>query len=175
MNIPNTITWLRIFVTGVIVLLLYQELFLLAFVLFLLASISDYFDGYFARKLNQVTKLGKVLDQMSDKILITSILVVFVEFGLVSGWLVVVMIFRDTLVSTVRMVASTSGEVIAANYFGKIKTVSQMLLVIGLFLQEFSKFAVFQILNNVLIYVVLVSTLFSGAIYLYGNRKYLGG
>ncbi len=175
MNIPNTITWLRIFVTGVIVLLLYQELFLLAFVLFLLASISDYFDGYFARKLNQVTKLGKVLDQMSDKILITSVLVVFVEFGLVPGWLVVVTIFRDTLVSTVRMVASTSGEVIAANYFGKIKTVSQMILVIGLFLYELSKLSAFQILNNVLIYVVLVSTLFSGAIYIYGNRKYLGG
>ncbi len=175
MNIPNTITWIRIFATAVIVVLLYQKLFLLAFILFLSSAISDYFDGYFARKLNQVTKLGKVLDQMGDKILITSVLVVFVEFGYVPGWLVVVIIFRDTLVSTVRMVATTSGDIIAANYFGKIKTLSQMVLVIGLFVYELSKLSSLQVLNNILIYVVLVSTVFSGAIYLYGNRKYLGG
>jgi len=135
-NLPNTISWLRIISTVFIVLLMYFDLYAWAFFLFLLAALSDYVDGYFARKFGQVTKLGKVLDQMSDKILITSIFVVFVEFGMLPGWLVVILVFRDTLVSTVRMVASEAGNIIAANIFGKMKTVSQMVLAIGLFIEK---------------------------------------
>ncbi|MGB9615520.1 MAG: CDP-diacylglycerol--glycerol-3-phosphate 3-phosphatidyltransferase, partial [Fervidobacterium sp.] len=131
-NIPNSISWLRIFLTAVIVVLMYLQQNIAAFIVFLVASVSDYFDGYLARKYGQITKLGKVLDQMSDKILITSVLVVFVEWKLVPSWLVVIFVFRDTLVSIVRILASESGKVIAANIFGKLKTVFQMILTIGL-------------------------------------------
>ncbi|MBP8657609.1 MAG: CDP-alcohol phosphatidyltransferase family protein, partial [Fervidobacterium sp.] len=93
-NVPNTISWLRIISTAVIVLLMYLNWNWAAFVLFLIASISDYFDGYIARKTGAVTQLGKVLDQMSDKILITSVLICFVESGFVPGWLVVILVIR---------------------------------------------------------------------------------
>ena len=175
-NLPNTISWLRIISTVFIVLLMYLDQYAWAFFLFLLAAISDYVDGYFARKLGQVTKLGKVLDQMSDKILITSIFVVFVEFGMLPGWLVVILVFRDTLVSTVRMVASESGNIIAANIFGKMKTVSQMVLAIGLFVEKLNFFSLgllFVKVNLVLVYFVAIVTILSGMIYLYQNRIYL--
>ncbi|UXF00615.1 CDP-diacylglycerol--glycerol-3-phosphate 3-phosphatidyltransferase [Fervidobacterium riparium] len=171
-------SWLRIFSTAIIVLLMYLGNYGSAFVIFVAAAISDYFDGYFARKYGLVTKLGKVLDQMSDKILITSILIVFVEFGMAPGWLVIVMVFRDTLVSIVRMVASDAGNVIAANIFGKFKTVSQMILSVGLFLEltlssSERLLRVLSGLNAVLIYVVAISTVLSGLIYVYQNREYL--
>jgi len=171
-NIPNTISWIRIVVTGFIVFFLYLEQNFVALILFLFASISDYFDGYIARKTGQVTNLGKVLDQMSDKILITSVLVVFTEMGLVPGWLVVTMVFRDTLVSVVRIMASEVGRIVAANYFGKLKTVSQIVLVVGLFLQVLW-FPKFETLNSVLVYVTTFFTVISGIVYVYQNREHL--
>ncbi|MGQ9855941.1 MAG: CDP-diacylglycerol--glycerol-3-phosphate 3-phosphatidyltransferase [Fervidobacterium sp.] len=177
-NLPNAISWLRIFSTVLIVLLMYLGNYGSAFVIFVAAALSDYFDGYFARKYGLVTKLGKVLDQMSDKILITSILIVFVELRMVPGWLVIVMVFRDTLVSIVRMVASDAGNVIAANIFGKFKTVSQMILSVGLFLEltlssSEKLLGVLSGLNTALIYIVTISTVLSGLIYVYQNREYL--
>lgn len=171
-NIPNTISWVRILATIVIVFLMYFKMYIPAFVLFLLSAISDYFDGYIARKTKQVTNLGKVLDQMSDKILITSVLIVFVEFGYVPGWLVVTIVFRDTLVSIVRMVASGHGSVIAANIFGKLKTVLQMVLSIGLYL-ELIGLSQINLFNTVLVYAVAITTVLSGVIYMYQNRYYL--
>ncbi|AMW33778.2 CDP-diacylglycerol--glycerol-3-phosphate 3-phosphatidyltransferase [Fervidobacterium changbaicum] len=175
-NLPNTISWLRILSTIPIVLLMYLDNYIWAFLLFLLAALSDYIDGYFARKLGQVTKLGKVLDQMSDKILITSIFVVFVEVGMLPGWLVVILVFRDTLVSMVRMIASEAGNIIAANIFGKMKTVSQMILAISLFLEKLSFFQLERLLdkaNTILIYFVAFVTVISGVLYTYQNREYL--
>ncbi|ODN30124.1 CDP-diacylglycerol--glycerol-3-phosphate 3-phosphatidyltransferase [Fervidobacterium thailandense] len=171
-NIPNTISWLRIVATALIVLFLYLKMNVLAFVLFLLASVSDCFDGYIARKTGQVTNLGKVLDQMSDKILITSVLVIFTEKGLTPGWLVVAMVFRDTLVSIVRIMASEGGKIVAANYLGKLKTVSQMVLVIGLFLQILG-FSQLRFINSVLVYVTMFFTVLSGIVYIYQNREHL--
>lgn len=171
-NIPNTISWARILSTIVIVFLMYFKMYVSAFVLFLIATVSDYFDGYIARKTKQVTNLGKVLDQMSDKILITSVLIVFVEFGYIPGWLVILIIFRDTLVSMVRMVASSHGSVIAANIFGKLKTVLQMALSIGLYL-EILGFSQIRLLNLIFVYVVAITTVLSGTIYLYQNKQHL--
>ncbi|MFN3691908.1 MAG: CDP-diacylglycerol--glycerol-3-phosphate 3-phosphatidyltransferase [Fervidobacterium sp.] len=175
-NIPNTISWFRIILTAVIVLMMYLQLYLLAFILFLIASVSDYFDGFIARKTKQVTNLGKVLDQMSDKILITSVLIIFVELRIVPGWLVVILVFRDTLVSVVRMLATGSGKVIAANVFGKFKTVSQIILTVGLFMQITDIFYISEFmvtLNKIMVYVVAIVTIISGVIYLYQNREHL--
>ncbi|QTA38147.1 CDP-diacylglycerol--glycerol-3-phosphate 3-phosphatidyltransferase [Thermosipho ferrireducens] len=174
MNVPNTITWGRIFLTGIIVTFMIFEKYQTAFILFLIAALSDYADGYFARKLNQVTTFGKVFDQMSDKILITSVMIIMVEKSFLPGWIVVTIVFRDTIVSAVRMTASTTGKVIAANYFGKIKTVFQMALVIGIFLQM-GNLGDFYMLNTILEYVVVFFTILSGFIYVYQNRSVLKG
>lgn len=174
MNVPNFITWARVVLTAIIVFLLLNGFYLSAFVLFLIASISDYFDGYFARKLNQVTNFGKIFDQMSDKILITSILIVFVQLGLVTSWILVVIVFRDTLVSTVRMAAAYGNKVIAANYFGKLKTVSQMIWTIGIFLQLVG-FESLVIFNVLLSYLVVFLTVVSGLVYMVQNKEILKG
>ncbi|WP_126993393.1 CDP-diacylglycerol--glycerol-3-phosphate 3-phosphatidyltransferase [Thermosipho globiformans] len=174
MNVPNFITWARVVLTAIIVFLLLNGFYLSAFILFLIASISDYFDGYFARKLNQVTNFGKIFDQMSDKILITSILIVFVQLGLVPAWILVVIVFRDTLVSTVRMAAAYGNKVIAANYFGKLKTVSQMVWTIGIFLQlvGLESLAIFNVLLS---YLVVFLTVVSGLVYMVQNKEILKG
>jgi len=173
-NLPNSISWLRIVSTIFIVLFMYLDNYLLAFILFTVAAFSDYVDGYFARKYGLVTKLGKVLDQMSDKILITSILIVFVEIGIVPGWLVIILVFRDTLVSIVRMVASEGGNIIAANIFGKLKTVSQMILTFGLFFEKLNILKSFVgSLNVLLVYFVAVVTILSGVVYIFQNFEYL--
>jgi len=173
-NIPNTISWIRIISTAVIVLFMYLDWNFTAFILFLIAAISDYFDGYIARKTGAVTQLGKVLDQMSDKILITSVLICFVESGFVPGWLVVILVFRDTLVSIVRILASESGAIITANMFGKVKTVSQMVLTIGLYLELLGFMEGYiHLLNVIFIYIVAFATILSGIIYMYQNRSYL--
>ncbi|MBO8160412.1 MAG: CDP-diacylglycerol--glycerol-3-phosphate 3-phosphatidyltransferase [Thermosipho sp. (in: Bacteria)] len=174
MNVPNTITWIRVLLTAVIVIFLLRESYLFAFVLFLLAALSDYLDGYFARKLNQVSNFGKIFDQMSDKILITSILIVFVQQGIISGWILIVIVFRDTIVSTIRMAAANMGTVIAANYFGKVKTVSQMAWVISLFLQV-TYFEMLNSLNLFLGYFVALITIFSGLVYILQNKEVLKG
>jgi CDP-diacylglycerol--glycerol-3-phosphate 3-phosphatidyltransferase len=174
MNVPNFTTWVRVVLTAIIVFLLLNGFYLSAFVLFLIASISDYFDGYFARKLNQVTNFGKIFDQMSDKILITSILIVFVQLGLVPSWILVVIVFRDTLVSTVRMAAAYGNKVIAANYFGKLKTVSQMVWTIGIFLQLVG-FESLVIFNVLLSYLVVFLTVVSGLVYMVQNKEILKG
>ncbi|MBT1248226.1 MULTISPECIES: CDP-diacylglycerol--glycerol-3-phosphate 3-phosphatidyltransferase [unclassified Thermosipho (in: thermotogales)] len=173
MNIPNTITWARVLLTAVIVFLILKGFFLFAFALFLVAAISDYFDGYFARKLNQVTNFGKIFDQMSDKIFITSILIAFVELNLIPSWIVIVIVFRDTLVTTVRMAALVSNQVIAANYFGKLKTVSQMIWIVVLFLKSIG-YNVYMV-DDILAYVVVFFTIASGILYLGQNIRVLKG
>ncbi|SHH57884.1 CDP-diacylglycerol--glycerol-3-phosphate 3-phosphatidyltransferase [Thermosipho atlanticus] len=174
MNIPNIITWIRVVLTAILVAFLIQQNYIVAFILFLIASFSDYLDGYFARKLNQVSNFGKIFDQMSDKILITSILIVFVQQNLIPSWILVVIVFRDTLVTTIRMAAVNLGTVVAANYFGKLKTVSQIVWVISLFLQVLY-FKNLESFNNVIGYLVVIVTILSGLIYMVQNREVLKG
>ncbi|MBO8139781.1 MAG: CDP-diacylglycerol--glycerol-3-phosphate 3-phosphatidyltransferase [Thermosipho sp. (in: Bacteria)] len=174
LNIPNTITWVRVILTIFIVWFLLQNWYMAAFILFLLASFSDYLDGYFARKLNQVSNFGKIFDQMSDKILVTSILIVFVQLGLIQSWILIVIIFRDTLVSTIRMAAASGGQVIAANYFGKLKTISQIVWIVGLFLQILH-FPNLFLFNEFVGYFVAGFTILSGLIYIVQNSHVLKG
>lgn len=174
LNVPNTITWVRVILTVFIVWFLLQNWYMAAFILFLLASFSDYLDGYFARKLNQVSNFGKIFDQMSDKILVTSVLIVFVQLGLIQSWILIVIVFRDTLVSTIRMAAASGGQVIAANYFGKLKTVSQIVWIVGLFLQILY-FPNLFLFNEFVGYFVAGFTILSGLIYIVQNSHVLKG
>ncbi|HDP77788.1 MAG TPA: CDP-diacylglycerol--glycerol-3-phosphate 3-phosphatidyltransferase [Mesotoga infera] len=136
MNLPNILTLSRMVLALPVLLLLTTGNAIgnyFSFVIFLIASLTDFFDGRIARKRGLVTDLGKFLDQIADKILVTSIFLGFMALSRVSLWFLFILVTRDTLVSGIRMVASNKGKVIAADIFGKAKTVSQMTLLILLY------------------------------------------
>ncbi len=136
MNLPNILTLSRMVLTlPVLVLLMTGNTigYYFSFAVFLIASLTDFFDGRIARKRGLVTDLGKFLDQIADKILVTSIFLGFMALSKVSLWFLFVVVTRDTVVSGIRMVASNKGKVIAADIFGKAKTVSQMTFLILLY------------------------------------------
>jgi CDP-diacylglycerol--glycerol-3-phosphate 3-phosphatidyltransferase len=129
-NLPNQLTLSRMFLAPVIIALLYFPSFwtcLCAGFLFIVAAFTDLFDGYLARKGNQITSLGKFLDPLADKVLISSVLIMLVQNGWVEAWIAIVIICRDVMVSGLRAVAADEGVVIAADKYGKAKTVLQIL------------------------------------------------
>ena len=146
MNTPTKLTISRIVITIIMIILLlfpfYQlgiefpkfliggiyvkSQFIVAGILFLLASITDFLDGYLARKHNQVTDLGKMLDAIADKVLVNSALIILAVKGFVPGFVPVVIIFRDTVVDALKMEAASHGKVVAAITSGKIKTAAMM-------------------------------------------------
>jgi len=133
MNIPNQLTILRIALTPVFLLLILlpvQYRFFWAALVFGLAGISDSLDGYLARKNKQVTTFGKLVDPVADKLLTTAALLAFLRFGWCDIWLVLLVLAREFLVTSVRMVASAQGVVIPASVWGKVKTVSQVVTIL---------------------------------------------
>ncbi len=103
----------------------------------LAASITDWFDGYLARKNNLVTNFGKFMDPLADKLLVCSAMICMIELGRLPAWFVIIIIGREFIISGFRLIAAENGIVIAANYWGKFKTVSQMIMIILLILQFF--------------------------------------
>lgn len=129
MNLPNKLTVLRMILVPFFVLAVlwpFPHHFLAALVLFGVASYTDHLDGMLARKNNQITDFGKFMDPLADKILVISALVCFVSLNLCDVWLVLLIIAREFMVTSIRLVAAGKGSVIAANNWGKIKTVSQI-------------------------------------------------
>lgn len=132
MNLPNKLTVLRMVLVPFFVLALlwpFPHHYLVALILFGAASYTDHLDGKLARKNNQITDFGKFMDPLADKILVISALVCFVSLGLCDVWLVLLIIAREFMVTSVRLVAAGKGKVIAANNWGKLKTVSQIVAV----------------------------------------------
>lgn len=173
MNLPNLLTISRIILTLPVLLLLTTgntfAHYLSAFV-FAVAALTDFFDGRIARKRGMVTDLGKFLDQISDKILVTSVFLGFMALSKVSVWLLFVIVFRDTIVSGIRMLASSQGRVIAADIFGKAKTAVQMAFIVLLYTQLLWGFPD-QGATVWLEFVVAVITLISGFNYLLKNMQ----
>jgi len=156
--------------------------------IFIIASLTDYFDGQIARKKNLITDLGKFLDALADKILVISILLGFIALGRVSAWLVMIIILREFAVSGLRMIAASKGEVIAARMIGKTKTVTQMIAIIYLMFEPlllkatssgFDGYPVavnaVTVIGDVLMYICVIMTLISGIDYLIKGKKYLKG
>lgn len=142
-------------------------------IIFLVASFTDFLDGYIARKKNLVTDYGKFLDAIADKVLVNSVLIIFASEGVISPIIPVVIIFRDTVVDMIRMMASSKGKVIAAGRAGKIKTACMM---VGLTLTFFYNlpFELWNIdLANVLLVIATVLSIYSGIEYYYNNKKVL--
>ena len=133
-TLATKITILRILLTVPIVVLVSFNEFYVSFVLFIFASVTDFLDGYLARKMNEVTNLGKFVDQLADKILITSTFIAFMGLGFLGTWFVITVVVRDIIVNGVRMIAAEKGKVIAADKLGKIKTIFQVALVFLLFI-----------------------------------------
>ena len=194
MNTPNKLTVLRmILVPFFVASLLAGDSLphhnLIALVIFAAASYTDHLDGKIARSRNLVTTFGKFMDPLADKIMVISALVCFVSQGLADVWLVLLIIFREFMVTSVRLVAADTGVVVAANNWGKAKTVSQIVAILAiLFLQyllelvsigvlpAFTVFggdpaAWFTFFGNLLLLVATALALLSGLIYLIQNWK----
>ncbi len=152
--------------------------FFFALLVFIIAAGTDHLDGKIARKLDLVTDFGKFLDPLADKMLVMSAFICFVDLKLVSAAPVVIILLREFLVTSLRLVAMSSGQVIAANIFGKAKTVSQIVAITVILLSQCAAQAgtpfcngldLFAIINNFFVWVAVGFTVLSGFIYIKEN------
>lgn len=196
MNLPTKLTISRIIFTVLIIILFlfpfhqmnfefpmwtlnFKEVlevdsrYIIGGILFVIASLTDFLDGYLARKKGLVTDFGKFVDAIADKVLVNSVLIIFAVNGVISPIIPVVIIFRDTIVDSIRMLASKKGVVVAAGKAGKLKTACMM---VGLTLVFFYNLP-FEIWNidvaTVLLVIATVLSIYSGIEYYYNNKKVL--
>lgn len=138
--------------------------------LFVVASVTDWFDGYLARKNNLVTNFGKFMDPLADKLLVCSAMICMIDLKRLPAWFVIIIIAREFIISGFRLIAAENGIVIAANYWGKFKTASQMIMIILLIL-HFD--GIFVILEQIFIWFSLALTIISLITYIWQNRTVL--
>lgn len=184
MNLPNKLTVGRFVLTAIFLAVIFARVRYadtIALVLFIIASVTDYFDGKIARERNLITNFGILMDPLADKILVCSAFIAFVERGFMPAWMVVVIVARELGITGLRMLAASKHQVLAAEGYGKHKTISQITAIIAIlvtaslpewpraitvgfspWVAEFSKVAV---------WMALVLTVFSGSAYLWKNRQ----
>jgi CDP-diacylglycerol--glycerol-3-phosphate 3-phosphatidyltransferase len=167
-NLPNTITLLRISVVPFLFILLANpgEFWSLVIaVLFVIASVTDFLDGYFARKYQMITTMGKFLDPIADKIIVNTAMILMIPIGRIPAWIVAVTIIRDLIVDVIRSIASSEGFYIQASILGKQKTVTQIIAVTALMI-HYSIFGInAHVVGTAILYVALFLTLYSGIDY----------
>lgn len=190
MTLSNRLTILRIILAFVFMCILTWNGVIWktsALILFLVASYTDFLDGWLAKRRNEVTNFGKLMDPIADKILTLSAFIIFIKMGLVEAWMVVIIILRELIITGLRLMALSKGEVIEASFAGKQKTVSQMfsifLILLFMVFKE-SGIGVFNFWSDTFEYwyrqtifmMMLITTgftLISGFSYLLRNRKFL--
>lgn len=168
MNLPNSLTISRIFLTPILVVVLLTRIDgkeIYGAVIFVVAALTDFLDGYFARKRNQVTTIGKLLDPIADKLLISSAFISLVELGLAPAWMVVIIVGREFAVSGIRSIAASKGFLMPANWLGKTKMVVQtaalvVLIVADTYIEPWLTF------GRLLLWVTVVVSLVSATNYL---------
>lgn len=179
MNLPNKLAMLRIILIIPFVLImqvglttdnLALEIFirLIATIIFVGAAITDYFDGKIARKYNMITNLGKLIDPLADKLLVISAMVVFTKYDRLSLWIVLIIIFRELLITGLRSIVAAEGVVIAAETLGKWKTTTQMIALTIMILLPTS-----GLVNNILMIIPLILTIQSGVEYVMKSKEIL--
>lgn len=209
MNLPNKLTIFRIILVPIMVIIPLLNIqgeilgipvtFLIIDLIFIIASITDKLDGTIARSKNLVTTFGKFLDPIADKILVLAALIMLVDFNKIPAWIPIIILFREFIVSGYRLIASQNGgKVIAASIWGKIKTVTQMVAIILIFLDKYnfceflrgttdvvkqtgSSFLIlmtgpemiFNIITSVLLLISVIATVISGIDYLKGGKELL--
>ncbi|MBQ7218627.1 MAG: CDP-diacylglycerol--glycerol-3-phosphate 3-phosphatidyltransferase [Ruminococcus sp.] len=190
MNLPNKLTLLRIALVPLIVLFMLLRFplsYLIAYALFGVAAITDHFDGKIARRDKLITDFGKFADPLADKILVISILVVFVKHDLCQAVPLIIILFREFSVTSIRLVAAARGKVIAANMWGKVKTVCQIVAICVVFTLEsvfdiislatdnvvvlYDVMNVFKTIDYVFIWIATAVTVISGVKYLVDNKN----
>lgn len=180
MNLPNKLTLVRVMMIPFFVFFMLADISdtigdagkYIAVAIFIVASMTDWFDGYLARKNNLVTNFGKFMDPLADKLLVCSALICLVELNSLAAWIVIVIISREFIISGFRLVASDNGVVIAASYWGKFKTTFQMVMIIMLILDFSNKYM--QYLTTAVTYIAVILTVISLIDYLVKNWSVVG-
>ena len=197
MNLANKLTILRILLVPIMVVIPFFHIqgniygipieFLVINSIFILAALTDKLDGYIARSRNQITTFGKFLDPIADKIVVVTAMIMLVEFGHLPAWIPIIVIFREFIVSGYRLVAlQKDGNVIAANFWGKLKTVTQMIAIILAFLDPNAYGVIFdgnltgyEFMINLLVTLTMsvsvIATIFSGYEYIKGGKDLFKG
>lgn len=169
MNLPNKLTLIRIVLVPVCMALTLTGHMFAALVVFIVASVTDFLDGYIARKNNLVTSFGKIMDPLADKILVFGALLTFLQMGFINSWCVVIILAREFFVTGMRVVAVDKGKVIAASWWGKIKTNVQMYSVILGFLTFATNNSVAVMAGQIGIYIATAFTAASWVAYIFEN------
>lgn len=182
MNLPNKLTLFRVLLIPFFLIFLSlnsTEGVIGALVIFLIASITDQLDGYIARKYNLITDFGKFMDPLADKLLVSAAFIYFIDFKLVEPILVIIVISREFIVTGIRLIlASKKGEVIAANIYGKLKTVFQIIAIIFLLIELYlvesglissNYVGIVQIIADATFYICVIFTVLSGWDYVKKN------
>ena len=175
MNTPNKLTVARMIIVPFLVVFLLtgwggDANRYISLALFVVASVTDWFDGYLARKNNLVTNFGKFMDPLADKLLVCSAMICMIELDRLPAWFVIIIIGREFIISGFRLIAAENGIVIAANYWGKFKTASQMIMIILLIL-HFD--GIFVTLEQLFIWLSLALTIISLITYIWQNKSVL--
>ncbi|MFT5871620.1 MAG: CDP-diacylglycerol--glycerol-3-phosphate 3-phosphatidyltransferase [Clostridium sp.] len=174
MNLANKLTMMRIFLVPIFLIFMAVQGIPygkeLATAIFILASLTDKLDGYIARSRNQITNFGKFMDPLADKLLVTAALVSLVELHIVPSWVAMIIIAREFAVSGLRTIAASEGKVIAASYWGKIKTVIQIVAIITALLNLSYVNPFLNILTNIFMAVAVIITVISGVDYFVKNK-----
>ncbi len=189
MNLPNKLTIGRIALVPFLVAALLIDFplnNLAALIIFAAASITDMLDGKIARKQNLVTDFGKFADPLADKILVLAALLCFIQNGYCDCVSVIIILFREFSVTSIRLIAASNGKVVAANIWGKVKTVSQMIAIIAIMLMQFiiditqltnsyspDIFTAFWIIGEILLWISTVFAVISGIIYIIQNKEFI--
>ena len=177
MNLPNKLTIFRVILIVPFIILLLggqagwfgENTFvtdMIALAIFIIASLSDFVDGYIARHYNQVTDFGKFMDPLADKLLVCSAMIALIEMNRIPSWVVIIIIAREFIISGFRLIASDNGVVIAASYWGKFKTTFQMVMICLMI----ANFPQLQILTNIIMWIALILTVVSLIDYLVKNK-----
>lgn len=190
MNLANKLTMIRIFLVPIFLIFIavrgipYGSV--IATLIFIIASLTDQLDGYIARSRNQVTTFGKFMDPLADKLLVTSALISLVELGLIPSYAAIIIIAREFAVSGLRTIAASEGKIIAASWWGKIKTVIQIIAIVLLLIKvnigtspylaslinnnsALNKF--FEVTPTIFLYLAVIITIISGIDYFMKNKK----
>ena len=172
MNTANKLTMLRVVMIPAFLIVLYWGFpgcRYVALVLFILASVTDFVDGYIARHYDQITDFGKFMDPLADKCLVVAAMLWFVQVGQMPAWALLIVIVREFGVSGLRMIAADKGRVIAAGWSGKVKTASTMVCICLMLLP------IPPAVNTLCVAVIVVTTLYSGCEYFFKNRDVFSG
>ena len=172
MTLPNILTCVRVLLIPVFMVLAYQNNMpcdIAALIVYVVACLTDYVDGYLARKNNQVTNFGKFMDPVADKLLVMAALLIFIEDGTIPAWAVAIILGREFIVSALRMVAASEGLVIAANMWGKAKTMITMITLIFLLCPIGPVMLGPVSLQDIMIWITVIITAVSGVTYITDN------